>query len=59
MLAMAEFDMLEPPPLPEEELALSPLGADEGLLLSVEVEEELESAGALAGLLQPSKANDK
>jgi len=29
------------------------------LLLSLEVEEELESAGALAGLLQPSIAKDK
>ena len=57
MFDIAEFDMAEPEPPPDEEFAMLP-----PLLLSLddgdEVEEEVESAGA-AGLLQPSRANDK
>jgi hypothetical protein len=62
MLDIAVLDMAEPEPLPDDEFAVSPLGAAEELLLSLddgdEVEEEFESAGA-AGLLQPSRAKDK
>jgi hypothetical protein len=56
MLDIAVFDMAEPDPLPDEEFAMLPplLSADDG----DEVVEEVESAGA-AGLLQPSRANDK
>lgn len=55
MLDIAVFDMAEP------ELEVFPLGAAELLLASLDdgdEEEEVESAGA-AGLLQPSRANDK
>jgi hypothetical protein len=62
MLDIAVFDMAEPEPPPDEELAVFPLGAAEPLLVSLDdgdvVEEEDESAGA-AGLLQPSRAKDK
>ena len=62
MFDIAVFDMVEPEPRLDEELAMFPLGAAEVLLLSLddgdEVEEEVESAGA-AGLLQPSRAKDK
>ena len=51
MLDIAVFDLAEPEL--DWELAMFPL-----LLLSLDVEEELESAGA-AGLLQPSRAKDK
>jgi hypothetical protein len=53
MLDIAVFDMAEPELPLDWELAMFPL-----LLLSLDVEEELESAGA-AGLLQPSRAKDK
>jgi hypothetical protein len=57
MFDTAVFDMAEPEPPLDDELAMLP-----PLLLSLEdgdeVEEELESAGA-AGLLQPSRTKDK
>jgi hypothetical protein len=53
MLVIAVFDMAEPEPPPDEEFAVFP-----PLLLSLDDGDELESGGA-AGLLQPSKANDK
>jgi hypothetical protein len=57
MFDIAVFDMAEPEPPLDDELAMLP-----PLLLSLEdgdeVEEELESAGA-AGLLQPSRTKDK
>ena len=58
------FDIADPDPLLDEELAVPPLGGAEEVLLSldagaaVEEGEELESAGA-AGLLQPSRAKAK
>jgi hypothetical protein len=62
MFAISVLDMAEPGLLSADELAMFPPGADEGLLLSLEagavVLGEFESGGA-AGLLQPSRANDK
>jgi hypothetical protein len=55
MFDIAVFDMAEPePPLDDELAILPPLSLEDG----DEVEEEPESAGA-AGLLQPSRTKDK
>lgn len=61
MFDISVLDIAEPELLPDEELAMLPLGAEE-LLLSLEagavVLGEFESGGA-AGLLQPSTAKDR
>jgi hypothetical protein len=61
MFDIAVFDIAEPEPLFDDGLPVFSLGAAE-LLLSLEagavVLGEFESGGA-AGLLQPSRANDK